>query len=278
MKKIILAIIALSLFVFIPLQADAVVRVKGYTKKNGTYVAPHYRSDPDGIKSNNWSYPGNTNPYTGVTAGGSATTYGTGSAYTYTAPVYKAPAVTTQICPVNSKLSGSSCVCNDGYTKSATSENCVSLNDLCASQYGASFYNSSEKVCYCNAGLIYDKAANYCVVPPSIPTSTPTGTNSDGCYYGFSWNDYLSACIAVAPGTVSPSDYYRMADQATTTIKYATALWRVNVRDSASTQGKKLRTVDVKYRFEILDDSGEWAKVKFGNNEGWVRKDLVTIE
>jgi hypothetical protein len=41
------------------------VRVKGYFRKDGTYVQPHYRSAPDGIKSNNWSYCGNVNPYTG---------------------------------------------------------------------------------------------------------------------------------------------------------------------------------------------------------------------
>lgn len=43
----------------------AKVRVRGYTKKDGTYVAPHYRSDPDSKKSNNWSTKGNSNPYTG---------------------------------------------------------------------------------------------------------------------------------------------------------------------------------------------------------------------
>lgn len=41
------------------------VHVKGYTKSNGTYVEPHYRSSPDGIHDNNWSVIGNTNPYTG---------------------------------------------------------------------------------------------------------------------------------------------------------------------------------------------------------------------
>jgi len=30
------------------------VYVKGYYKKNGTYVAPHVRSNPDSIKSNNY--------------------------------------------------------------------------------------------------------------------------------------------------------------------------------------------------------------------------------
>lgn len=39
--------------------------VRGYTKKNGTYVAPYYRSYPDNTVTNNWSYKGNINPYTG---------------------------------------------------------------------------------------------------------------------------------------------------------------------------------------------------------------------
>ena len=44
----------------------AQVRVKGYYKKNGTYVQPHVRSSPDRSVSNNWSTKGNTNPYTGT--------------------------------------------------------------------------------------------------------------------------------------------------------------------------------------------------------------------
>lgn len=39
--------------------------VNGYTRKDGSYVAGHYRSSPDGNKGNNWSTKGNTNPYTG---------------------------------------------------------------------------------------------------------------------------------------------------------------------------------------------------------------------
>jgi hypothetical protein len=45
--------------------ADARVSVSGYYRKSGTYVAPHYRSDPDTSFSNNWSTKGNYNPYTG---------------------------------------------------------------------------------------------------------------------------------------------------------------------------------------------------------------------
>jgi hypothetical protein len=46
------------------------VAVRGYVKSNGTYVAPHMRSAPDGNPYNNWSFPGNTNPYTGKVATG----------------------------------------------------------------------------------------------------------------------------------------------------------------------------------------------------------------
>ena len=41
------------------------VRVKGYLRKDGTYVQPHYRTAPDGRFYNNWSTYGNVNPYTG---------------------------------------------------------------------------------------------------------------------------------------------------------------------------------------------------------------------
>ena len=39
------------------------VHVDGYLRKDGTYVQPHYRTAPDDNPYNNYSYPGNTNPY-----------------------------------------------------------------------------------------------------------------------------------------------------------------------------------------------------------------------
>lgn len=57
--------ILLSIGFAVPKSADAAVRVKGYIRSNGTYVAPHYRSNPDSSKLNNWSTKGNYNIYTG---------------------------------------------------------------------------------------------------------------------------------------------------------------------------------------------------------------------
>jgi len=45
--------------------ASADVFVNGYTRSDGTYVQPYYRSNPDGNIYNNWSTKGNYNPYTG---------------------------------------------------------------------------------------------------------------------------------------------------------------------------------------------------------------------
>ncbi len=46
------------------------VFVNGYLRSDGVYVQPHWRSDPDGIAENNFSYPDNLNPYTGKIAPG----------------------------------------------------------------------------------------------------------------------------------------------------------------------------------------------------------------
>ena len=39
--------------------------VRGYTRRDGTYVAPHMRSDPNQYRYDNYSSQGNVNPYTG---------------------------------------------------------------------------------------------------------------------------------------------------------------------------------------------------------------------
>ena len=59
--KFIFAILALSISTI----AIADTHVKGYTKSNGTYVEPHYRSSPNSNTYDNYGTKGNSNPYTG---------------------------------------------------------------------------------------------------------------------------------------------------------------------------------------------------------------------
>ena len=63
MKKLILATLLAIAGASSAVQAD--VYVHGYTRSDGTYVAPHYRSSPNSSTYDNWSTRGNVNPYTG---------------------------------------------------------------------------------------------------------------------------------------------------------------------------------------------------------------------
>lgn len=64
MKKVLFVVIAVFLAFDFSLAAGS-TRTKGYFKKNGTYVAPHYKTKRDYSKFNNYSTKGNINPYTG---------------------------------------------------------------------------------------------------------------------------------------------------------------------------------------------------------------------
>lgn len=66
MKKILIVFACLSLcFSFLSSLSLADEYVNGYYRSNGTYVNGYYRSDPDDTVTNNYSYEGNINPYTG---------------------------------------------------------------------------------------------------------------------------------------------------------------------------------------------------------------------
>jgi uncharacterized protein YgiM (DUF1202 family) len=67
-------LVILLIFLF-NLTTIAQVHVRGYVRSNGTYVAPHMRSSPNSTPTDNYSYPGNTNPYTGKSATGNPDTY-----------------------------------------------------------------------------------------------------------------------------------------------------------------------------------------------------------
>jgi hypothetical protein len=68
MKKLLVVLLSILILSVISLgetYAKSSTRVRGYTKKSGTYVAPHRKTTPDKSKSNNYSTKGNVNPYTG---------------------------------------------------------------------------------------------------------------------------------------------------------------------------------------------------------------------
>lgn len=53
------------LLISLSLGALADQSVRGYTRQDGTYVAPYTRSSPNSYEFDNYSSQGNYNPYTG---------------------------------------------------------------------------------------------------------------------------------------------------------------------------------------------------------------------
>lgn len=61
MKRI--ALLALMTLSSTPVFADQYIQ--GYVRKDGTYVRPHFRSEPNNTDMDNYSTRGNVNPWTG---------------------------------------------------------------------------------------------------------------------------------------------------------------------------------------------------------------------
>lgn len=76
LKRVFLIAVIAATALFAAQQASADTWVRGYFRSNGTYVAPHFRSSPDGYFYNNWSTYPNVNPYTGQIGTRRMPTYG----------------------------------------------------------------------------------------------------------------------------------------------------------------------------------------------------------
>ena len=135
MKKafVALSFLIVGLFSVLTFNAEAYVSVQGYFKSNGTYVAPYVRSNPNGLKYDNYSWTPSQGLYN--------TSYGTKGSYwdtpTYiTDPNYyvgksiyesnnskTSPSIKV---PTNATLDyyGTGWTCNKGYTKNYTTSNC----------------------------------------------------------------------------------------------------------------------------------------------------------
>ncbi len=169
MKKIIAAFLLAAIFsvgFFNFTEARGSVHVNGYYRKNGTYVQPHYRSAPDGNPYNNWSYPGNTNPYTGKTADGNSDTYlknyynnssgslGTNFNYNYSSPSYNNS--------YNYSLPGYSSNSGSGYDYQSNNSSIFSTDESCQRQFGnAKSYGLTQ--CKCGDGYVFNSDKTYCI-------------------------------------------------------------------------------------------------------------------
>jgi hypothetical protein len=216
-------------------RVEAAVSVKGYYRKDGTYVRPHMRSNPDGIPTNNWSFPGNTNPYTGKTATGNPDTYlrnyydRSPSKYpSFTVPTYTTPVFTAPSNPSCSSYGifsrynslSSRCECMYGYVIS--NGKCVSETESCQDEFGFNAtQGSTSTTCRCKTGYQWNTSRTACEAVPTCkygyelingkciseeedcqnefgPNSTKGDTSTTcRCKNGYQWNLARTACVSI---------------------------------------------------------------------------------
>ena len=93
-RNLVVGALAMIALACLPAASNADQYVSGYTRSNGTYVAPHMRSSPDSSYNNNYGTSPNVNPYTGSTGTRAPTVndqppsygYGSGMGNTLTQP------------------------------------------------------------------------------------------------------------------------------------------------------------------------------------------------
>lgn len=163
------------------------VYVRGYFRKDGTYVSPHYRSSPDGYTWNNYSCIDNGqcgSTYTSRNYSVGTYNYNTNSYQPISTPIpahsskvtppanaklnlfgddwicdsgYKRNYQTNQCdkieCPSNSYESFGFCLCNSGYQKNYSSGLCEPCPENSTGQYGA---------CSCNQGYVKNTLTGQC--------------------------------------------------------------------------------------------------------------------
>lgn len=207
MKRIFKITIILFLaffFIFPSSNANAYVNVKGYYRSNGTYVAPHVRSNPNGVKYDNYGYKPSQGLYND-SYGTKGTTWDTPSyvtdpdyykgkslyennqSDTYYSPSYNSytPTVTPS-CPSMSSYDSilKSCKCYSGYsveTDFMGKETCVSNDSRCQKLLGHnSRYNSLSSECECSYG--YEIIGSTCTYKSTYFYSPPDPTPANNVY------------------------------------------------------------------------------------------------
>ena len=189
-----LSFLLISLFYIQSADAGGRVSVKGYTRKDGTYVSPHYRTAPDGNFYNNWSTKGNVNPYTGKEGTLSYPNNSTGSSFvlpsTTTGTINESSPLNekSNAIPKNAKVNyfGNGWECEFGYRQSGNSCLAVELPKHAKINY---FGNGWE----CEFG--YRQSGNSCLAV-ELPQHAKINYFGNGweCEYGY--RQSANSCVS----------------------------------------------------------------------------------
>lgn len=213
LKKIVLLFIPVMMLFSAALPADAYVNVRGYYRKDGTYVRPHVRSEPNGLKYDNYSWKPSQGLYNSTYGTRGATwdtpTWVTDPDYYEGKQLYEAgqsgyvapkPVQKKIVAPANAYISGNDWYCNSGYFKSGSS---------CQKVIAPANAYVSGTTWYCNSGYSLNADRTGCqsitssnltcaaAYPGSAWNKTWQGNKLIcDCLVGHKWNDAGTACVA----------------------------------------------------------------------------------
>ena len=163
-------------FLFIFQGAFAYVNVNGYFRSDGTYVRPHVRSNPNGLKFDNYGWTPSQGLYND--------TYGTRDEY------WDTPTYLTDPDYYEGKT-----LYELGTGSSSTYTNNITSTTQCVDTVNG--YLGSDNICYCNIGYEWSDMLYKCV--ESSNSGCPENSYlyaDDNCYCnsGYYWDDDLYAC------------------------------------------------------------------------------------
>lgn len=111
-------------------------------------------------------------------------------------------------CPVNSTLSGSTCLCNEGYSSSGGA--CITYTQDCQNKYGINSYGNKYSCICVNGYSMFNNQcvtiAEYCKLSYGSHTLVKTINNIThcDCEGGYVWNSNMTACIQIEAKTAIP--------------------------------------------------------------------------
>jgi len=241
--------------------------VRGYFRKDGTYVSPHCRSAPDGNFYNNWSTSGNINPYTGKEGTVSTQPLGYGSSArartTHSVPSLNLPTYSSSNIP-SASTSTLSPVHVDGHTRTdgtyvrphyRTSSDSSSLNNW-GSEGNINPFTGEEgtrepayilKPLYVPSTKVYTAPRTYSYTPPVYRPSKML--NDYDRESRLRWSNKLKQDWGI---TVNPSttDVLTMMDLDTrhTWAKRIRDSWGLSL-DPKKTDALTMMDLDTRYRY-----------------------------
>jgi uncharacterized protein YgiM (DUF1202 family) len=238
------------------------VKVKGYYRKDGTYVQPHYRTAPNSTNRDNFSTKGNVNPYTGEAG------YVTPDSKSYSYPSER-----------NSTTNSSS---NNYNSYNYNNSNSSSSSN---NSYSYSLYNDKPTYTTKSSANVREHMNTSSAIKMTVPANSDVKVVNS--FFGDWWEIYYdgktgymhSSLLKLSSSTTSNSSsnsnnsysYSLYNDKPTYTTKSS-----ANVREHMNTSSAIKMTVPANSDVKVVNSFfGDWWEIYYDGKAGYMHSSLL---